>query len=368
MQKNNAFTIVAATLGLILALVIPTIFLSAILIGGQWFNQPLGLLWLAMILEVILVAISLTQARYNQLRYTGQIMVLITLGISITGLGMTLFFVTMPVQIAGSIIMLRPRPSISTSYPVNQKTDGGTEHMHHERNGFTREKPWLQQLNQGLIDEPHPPYFFYQNTDRILALIPIEMVALIFVVITVGVSTQGHRQPHAMRDMSISLAIVFVIACVIILLVWAIVRATGKPRVSLTASGITYQHFGNVTTASWSDITHFELRTVPDYNYGSRSLYIVCVRNPAQYGLRATTRSARSQKRARFWVGQLPQYYQAELPGAILVIPLRSLGVEPQRFNQLVTQCWQKFVTTAGVLEHDRNSVGTPTQADDDHQ
>ena len=89
-------------------------FLSAILIGGQWSNQPLGVLWLAMILEVILVAISLTQARYNQLRYTGQIMVLITLGISITGLGMTLFFVTMPVQIAGSIIMLRPRPSISS--------------------------------------------------------------------------------------------------------------------------------------------------------------------------------------------------------------------------------------------------------------
>ncbi|WP_054649355.1 hypothetical protein [Lacticaseibacillus pantheris] len=101
-------------MGRILALVIPTMFLSAILIGGQWFNQPLGVLWLAMFLEVLLVAISLTQARYNQLRYTGQIMVLITLGISITGLGMTLFFVTMPVQIAGSIIMLRPRPSISS--------------------------------------------------------------------------------------------------------------------------------------------------------------------------------------------------------------------------------------------------------------
>jgi hypothetical protein len=83
--------------------------------------------------------------------------------------------------------------------------------------------------------------------------------------------------------------------------------------------------------------------------------------------LRATTRSARSQKRARFWVGQRPQYYQAELPGTILVIPLRSLGVEPQRFNQLVTQCWQKFMTAAGVLEHDRNSVVASAQPEDGH-
>lgn len=338
MIKVHPLSLIAALIALVLAAAIPIIVVTSIIYGGAAFTIPVFSLWGLCLLNTFISAFALVLSRRKKIRSRGQLFVLIASSISSTGFGLLFWPATTPLLIAGAVLALHPRPierQAAQNFP-DANLDGSTI-----SGNFKQEKSWLKELNKGKLDKLQLPLHFYRSTDEILYAILAVVIMTAIVGLGIFLSTLGHQRPGSMQAMTISLSGVLLVFLTIALLVRRHIGRHGRPVVSLTQTGLMQRRGRKITTIAWHDITHLELRQVAN-GQSSYPFYFVCVRDPAKYGIRNSSLSPGSEHFARFMRGQRPEYYQTELPGVVLVVPLAWLGVEPAQFNALVLQCWQR--------------------------
>ncbi|WP_125604403.1 hypothetical protein [Lapidilactobacillus bayanensis] len=344
--KNLPINLVLALYTFLLAVAVPIIFLSAILIGGEWFNIPLYSLLGAGVIGAVLAIISLISSRKHNLRTTGSILALIGTIMISTGVLMTLFFIITPLLLVADRLLLRPKqrdelePVATTSLQPQEKITG-------IKDGYEVEKKQLNALMTG--GNPTLPFGFYFNTDSILKLIPIVGFTTIGVYLFIWFTTRSSAQPGTTAPMFISLGLVMVLFVMIDVLVWLIWKWVARPIVVLDHSGIYYRKQRQQFFVAWADIVKFANVLVPSGQTEAACL-LVFAKDPAKY-LNTRLLPARGKEQvARWWHGIRPEYFQNEFAGVVLMIPIDRLGINRQTFLNLITDTWQK---NAATVNHD---------------
>lgn len=278
----------------------------------------------------VLVAFSWHRSRQAGLVCTGQGLILIGTVMATTGLLILLWVVSTPLLIVGGRFVLHPVSRQNSSSPLAGDTPG-------EQGGFKAEKLWLRQLNAGDFAHLSLPRYFYFNTTFLLILMPIVVIGtlLVYLMIWVQVQMSGHAEPGSTTSMFLSMFLVLIAFAAIDCSIWAIWRRRARPIVSLDAAGFTWRHYRESQFMPWTDITAVAYREIPN---GRKTLSCLLIFGAATSPLRQHMLhlSPDAQRRARFWHGVRPEYFQASDPGVTMMIPITYLGVDATQFARYV--------------------------------
>ncbi|MFL2028281.1 hypothetical protein [Loigolactobacillus zhaoyuanensis] len=333
--ENLKINVILAIYTFVLAIVVPIVVLSALLIGGQQFNPLLYLLIVIGVVGVILATISLIYSRRNNLRTTGSILALVGTIMVATGIMMLPFFIVTPLLIVADWFLLHP-------VNIAAMTPTGKQIVQMNAYGSARSaKRRIKQIVSGNTADVKLPISFYFNTDFILKLIPIVGIATISIYVFIWIMTRDNAQPGSTPPMLISLALVLVVFVIGDLIVWFIWKRVARPIVTLGQRGLSYRKRRQQFFVSWNDITDLMNVVIPTSQISVSCLFIFA-NDPAKYIDTSLHFSPQKEKFERWLHGIRPEYFQNDFAGVVLTIPIDQLGIEPQIFLNLVTNLWKQ--------------------------
>ncbi|WP_412989675.1 STM3941 family protein [Pediococcus siamensis] len=332
--RNLPINIFLAIYIFVLAVIVPTLFLSAILIGGQQFNAPLLMTMAAGFFGILLSLIALFKSKKQQLKTSGQILALIGTIMVATGILMVAFFIIVPLFLVADWFLLRPRKTAISSLEVP------SPHSEYATS-YADQKKQLKQL-PNLKGSLNLPFSFYFNTDFILKLIPAVCLSTIGIYVSLWFNTRSRALPGTTAPMFLSMGLILILFILIDLVTWLIWKKVGRPIMTLDQSGIYYRNRRHPSFVPWHDIDRFTVVTLP---HGSQSVtcLFVFAKNPEQYLAPVPPTSDRKEKFERWLHGLYPEYFQNQFAGVVLVIPINHLGIRSQQLLQLVSNVWKQY-------------------------